>query len=100
MLKYICNNEISHGGFMMNFLEKHWFSVVNIIAFAFALFKPLTIFGCILASLLGGIYQIIQIFKYFKGKYLFVGLIGLFCSAPFYGFIGSSLGLILISIIN
>lgn len=74
----------------MNFWRKHWFLMINIIAFVFALFDSFnfpiySILGCVIASILGGIFQAVEVFKFFKGSYLFVGTIGLCCSAPFYG---------------
>lgn len=90
----------------MNFWGKYWFLIVNILAFIVALFDgfiwrdsntgfPIcTLLGCVLASIVGGIYQLIYTFKNNRGINLLLSLVILYFTVPFYGLIGGVLGLI------
>ena len=91
----------------MKLFKKYWFLIINIIAFVVGSFDGLlwkdcnvgfpvfTIYGCLIASLIGGIYQIIQTLVNRKDTNLISRFIVLYFTVPFYGFIGAFLGLMI-----
>ena len=87
--------------------SKHWFIILNVIAFFVALidgfvwrnsntgFPIFMILGVSIVGIVGGIYNLFLIFTSGdKNKNIFLELILLWFSFPFYGFIGATCGLL------
>lgn len=88
----------------MKHWEKYWFLIINIISFLISLidgfywrnavtgFPIFAILGTSIASIIGGVYQLIKTIKNNSNNKI-LKLIKLWFTVPFYGCIGAMIGI-------